>query len=104
MASRVGDLRALVVDCYFNPLLHAHASVEAIRSRIIREEAGFRFDDGRQPQLAADALRNGHWILLVMLQVAIDHFHQDDLRPAWDECARAFNEIWLSHQEPKGSG
>jgi hypothetical protein len=96
MAREVKGLKAMVVECYFDPLAHAHGTFRALQSRLKQDENGWRFDDGPQDVAADDAVRNGHLVLLAMLQVVDDHFGLIEAQEGLAVCNRAFREIWLT--------
>lgn len=69
------DLAKLYLPCYFQPTLHAHATVSALLARLKEtEHGGVRFDDGAQRDNADEALIGAHNVILCVLDIQNGQF------------------------------
>jgi Family of unknown function (DUF5677) len=94
MAKRVGEVGKLIVPAYYTPLREAHATVEAIFSRLDPNQDGLFFDGGPQRKVADQALITAHNLILNNLELQKDHFKLTNLEEPLQQCLQDFLDIW----------
>lgn len=99
MARKTGiNIAALLVNSYYEPIVHAHATVASFATRLREGPDGstWVFNIEPQRQESDKALMFAHNVLLRVLQVQRDHFKLDELGTMLERCEKAFLEIWNS--------
>lgn len=95
MAKKAGKIGSLIVNGYFIPLRHAHATFKAIEERMERTDAGLGFQPETDSTVADGALMLAHNCLLVALEVQNERFTIDGLDAAIKTSARDWALVWM---------
>ena len=97
MAREANFLFPLLGTCYYEALLHAHATVHSVESFIHKRDghSGWTFDFEQPQHPDADhAVFHGHTILLDVLDLQQEHFKPEGLPEALDAAGEAYRAIW----------
>jgi hypothetical protein len=88
-------LGKLLAQAYYEPLNHAHSTLEAVMLRLRMSSSNQTiFDSGPQPNDADRALMVGHAVMVELLGVEARYFKLSELEKLYEECARDHVEIW----------
>jgi hypothetical protein len=89
-------LRAFLGTCYYEALLHAHATPHSVEAFVHKQDdGGWTFDFERPQRAQADnTLFHAHTILLDVLELQRERFSPGRLTAALDAALAAYRAIW----------
>ena len=90
LAKHTGSLGKLIVQGYYLPMRHAHATLASLMSRLEETERGISFIPTSQRGDADGALLLGHNIILKVLGVQEERFKVAGLKEKLDTCFQDF--------------
>lgn len=85
----------LIVPAYYLPTKEIHSTIGALFTRFeLSEEEGIIFTGEPQHEKADEALISAHNIILGLLELSRDHFHNQQLEQPLQRCLADFQTIW----------
>jgi len=87
-------LGALIVPGYYEPMMHAHSTVNAIITRLEEINGSIGFNPDSQPKEADRALMTAHNVILGVLDLQKSFFGLSVLNEALQTCCQDFLDIW----------
>jgi hypothetical protein len=89
----------VIVQGYYGPMMHSHATVESVLARVTATADGSANLDMYSPEHVGVAMAGAHAILLYTLDVQAIHF---GLKFDLDEFARGYARAWNSSGDIEG--
>ena len=85
----------LVIPGYYEPMMHAHSTVNALLPRIEETDGGgFGFNPDSQPKEADRALMTAHNVILGVMDLQKKFFELGVLEEPLQTCLQDFVEVW----------